>query len=485
MNGIRTLLQAGILAALATVAAQAQIIVDGRFDDWPDRPPLHADPAGDAGSGEVDFGRLWITHDQTHLYLRLEIGVPLSLQGENPISLFLDADNDARTGLPVHGIGAELVWRFGRAPGTVYLENGDSLAVLHPNLGLVTAPTVVSDRFEICLDRTVRPTGRRPLFRGSRLALVLAADGDLLPDAGQRLEYHLDEPGEPVTPPGSVARPGPDLLRVMTYNTWRNGPFDPKREPAFRRLLQAIGPDLAGFEEIRDHGSDEVAAWMGSVLGGTFHHARVADNVAVSRYPIIATFPVGDNGAFLLDLEPRQPSRLLFVVAHPPCCLHDQERQAEIDELMAFVRTVQREGERFDLPAETPIVIVGDMNLVGLPGQLATLVRGEIADTVKHGPAFAPDWDGTSLADLSPRHLASPHTFTWYSGESSFTPGRLDYLVFTDSVLEAVNGFVLHTPELPVEVLAGLGLKAEDTETASDHLPVVADLAFRRKKALQ
>jgi len=159
----------------------------------------------------------------------------------------------------------------------------------------------------------------------------------------------------------------------------------------------------------------------------------------------------------------------------------DPEKQAEIDELMAFVRLAQREGERFDLPAGAPIVIAGDMNLVGLPGQLATLVRGEIADTTRHGAAFAPDWDGTPLADLSPRHLASPHTFTWYSAESSFTPGRLDYLIFTDSVLEAVNGFVLHTPELPDEVLAGLGLKAEDTETASDHLPVVADLAFRPK----
>ncbi|PSQ68983.1 MAG: endonuclease, partial [Bacteroidetes bacterium QH_2_64_26] len=60
---------------------------------------------------------------------------------------------------------------------------------------------------------------------------------------------------------------------------------------------------------------------------------------------------------------------------------------------------------------------------------------------------------------------------------SSFPPGRLDYAFVSDSVLEVVHEFVLHTPALPEDMRSTYGLRKNDTTHASDHLPVVIDVA--------
>ena len=65
--------------------------------------------------------------------------------------------------------------------------------------------------------------------------------------------------------------------------------------------------------------------------------------------------------------------------------------------------------------------------------------------------------------------------YTWYDAGNTYTPGRLDYLLYSDSVAEAANSFVLDTSKLSEAALARLGLDATDT-AASDHLPVVLDV---------
>jgi endonuclease/exonuclease/phosphatase family protein len=144
---------------------------------------------------------------------------------------------------------------------------------------------------------------------------------------------------------------------------------------------------------------------------------------------------------------------------------------------MAFIRDARSPGG-LELAEETPIVVLGDMNMVGLRRQLNTLLTGEIVNTRLHGPAFAPDWDGTALADLKPPLVADPANFTWYDTASPFHPGRLDYLVFSDSVLEPGSRFVLFTPTMHPDSLSALGLEADDATIASDHMPVVGDLRY-------
>jgi endonuclease/exonuclease/phosphatase family metal-dependent hydrolase len=118
------------------------------------------------------------------------------------------------------------------------------------------------------------------------------------------------------------------------------------------------------------------------------------------------------------------------------------------------------------------VIVAGDMNLVGWSRQLDLLVDGP--------PGAPPDGDGTALADAFPRHLGGADTYTWRNDHGAFPPGRLDFILYGDSVLELHRRFVLWTPDLDAESLAALGLEAGDTARASDHLPVVADFSLRR-----
>jgi hypothetical protein len=132
-----------------------------------------------------------------------------------------------------------------------------------------------------------------------------------------------------------------------------------------------------------------------------------------------------------------------------------------------------------DVIPKTPIVILGDMNLVGYVRQVETLLYGDILDEEKYGADIDPDWDGTPLTDLLSRHTETYHTFTWRDDETSFSPGRLDYIVYTDSVLRVAKHYILDTAELSEAKLAEYGLSADDTLLATDHLTLVVDFVIR------
>lgn len=74
-------------------------------------------------------------------------------------------------------------------------------------------------------------------------------------------------------------------------------------------------------------------------------------------------------------------------------------------------------------------------------------------------------------------------SFTWYNEASSFSPGRLDYVTYTASVLAKRNAFALFSPGLNAEELATHGLHREDSLMASDHLPVVVDFEWNPLEA--
>lgn len=62
--------------------------------------------------------------------------------------------------------------------------------------------------------------------------------------------------------------------------------------------------------------------------------------------------------------------------------------------------------------------------------------------------------------------------YTWRADGSSFWPGQLDYFIYSDSVLELRNNYLLYTPEMSDP--QSLGLAASDS-LASDHLVFVVD----------
>ena len=149
-------------------------------------------------------------------------------------------------------------------------------------------------------------------------------------------------------------------------------------------------------------------------------------------------------------------------------------RQAEADQILAFIRDLQIPGGTFNVPKDTPIMLAGDANLVGLKNQYHTLVEGSIQDEATYGKAFSPDWDGTPLQDLHPRHFQRPHTYTWRG--NGFFPGRLDYVFYTDSVLKIGRHFVFDTVGLPKATLQKYNLQEMDAPDTYKHMPLVVDM---------
>jgi endonuclease/exonuclease/phosphatase family metal-dependent hydrolase len=479
-----------------------RILVDGAVGDWEPLDPIYRDPRGDVAdtlAAPLDLGPIWGAHDDRFFFLRVTLNRTINLQEGNRLTLYLDTDNDAQTGIAAHGLGADVQWTFGEREGRI-AEGGTVDSVGHAALGLVTAPTIRDSTFEIALDRQATHDGT-PLFDGDVVRVAVAAAGgddlpngaDVLPNAGA-LTYRFT--------PGAVAdvdvpplgRTDRSALRVLSYNVEFDGLFDTASQAPFTRILRTVTPDLIGFQEIYDHTAAETAEVVETMLptetGRRWHTAKAGrDLVAVSRYPIRETFAIPgaddyDSGAFVINTDDVLGRPLLFIVMHPPCCNggtppRDTLRQDVVDSVVAFLRDAKTDGGRLTVPDRTPIVIAGDMNFVGASRQPQTLRTGQIADAATHGAPIRPDWDASPLVDAAPPTTGVPMNFTWYSPSSSFPPGRLDYIFYTDSVLESLREYTLFTPALSDSALTAYGLEAQDVVNAADHLPVVADFALR------
>jgi endonuclease/exonuclease/phosphatase family metal-dependent hydrolase len=468
----------------------AAIAVDGEGDDWRSVPVRHAD----VGDGEGNaLERLWMAHSDRYLFLRIELRRSIRLQEENQLTLYLDTDDDPSTGAAALGVGAEVIWTFGERSGTV---GGGSVG--HAALGLHALPTVRADVFEVALDRRAQPNGT-PLFAGDRLRVALSTQGDRLPDAAGGVGYAFTDSARAVDTP-FLERPAATDVRVLSYNAKNDfehekaAILDSTRQSRYRRILDAVGPDVVALQEIYAQTAGEAERAAEDSLGVPDDWSwakRGPDLVLGSRFPIeeahaIAGFRQYESGAFLLDTRAVWGRPLLVVVMHPPCCnkpasettpSRNVQRQRVVDGVAAFLRRVRQGHGPLDVPSGTPIAVVGDMNFVGDPQQPRTLRTGTIVDTAAFGPAAAPDWDGSPLLDVNPRQTGAPLHTTWIDPGSSFVPGRLDYAFVSDSVVDVVHAFVLRTSTLTKTQRSDYGLRRDDTAKASDHRPVVVDLA--------
>jgi len=478
------------------VSQPARIYVDEKGSDWNGVSTQHNDVDDAEG---LDIERLWMAHAEQHFFLRLALGESINLQEGNDLTLYLDTDNDPTTGRQTLGIGAELSWTFGERAGQVY-RDGSATDVGHAAIGLTSLPTVRADTFEIALNRSAAPGGV-PLFEGDSLRVVLSNEGDRLPDGEGGLGYVLSDAETTLEAP-TIDRPAASDVRLLSYNAVtdfdleQSAIFMDERQPSYRRIFEAVGPDVIAFQEVYNETAAETEEVAESELGlpaGWDWEKQGRDLVLGSRYPILDTHSIDGyegytSGAFLLDAEEALGSQLVVINMHPPCCNSGPEdgdpssnaqRQQVVDGVVAFLRELKQGNGPFEIADNTPIAILGDMNFVGDSQQPHTLRTGQIINTEQFGDPSAPDWDGSPLLDTRPRQVASPMHTTWIFADSSFPPGRLDYAYVTDSVLEVVHEFVLYTPALSEETLTAHNLQAQDTDVASDHLPVVIDVTPR------
>lgn len=454
-----------------------QIVLDEHFEDWADVVFKYSDPVGDVPANGIDFTDVYLANDDRFLFVYFQLNREVNLQENNDITLMIDVDNNENTGKKVGGIGADIVYNFGKRHGFLYIGNNTFL-VYHNHVGLVTSPTVTSNRFEIAI-------ARNSTFQGNTLKMsneirILLSDevsqGDKAPNANGGYSYTMDKTIE-FSSIQDLERKDKNDLRIMAYNVLNDRLFNTSVRQQYNRIFNAINPDIIGFCEIYNNSSAQVSTLIETFLPSSgsqkwYHASANPDIRIVSRYPILSVRSIDGNGAFLIDLG---RDKLVAIVAHLPCCDNEKSRQMEVDNIMSFIRGVKFGISPFQVPINSPIIIMGDMNFVGLNQQLHTFISGEIANNSQYGPAFIPDWDNTNLEDLKPMTLGMPMTFTWNNESGSYSAGRLDYMIYTGSVMQATNGFVLWTPEMSSSALNRYGLQYNDVPRASDHAPIIGD----------
>ncbi|MBE0570237.1 MAG: T9SS type A sorting domain-containing protein, partial [Ignavibacteriaceae bacterium] len=458
------------------------ILLDGKTDDWNVLVPTYYDSENDGSI--YDFKYISVTNDEQFLFIKLRISPFLKLLEDNQISVFIDGDNNSTTGYQINGIGAELRFNFGARNGFNYYTNN---SITHSSIQFRSLPTVTDTTYEIAIGRQYIP----PANGAGTIKLFLidgASNGDWMPNSGNTFEYTFDEtPTEPLIPI-ELSREDTSLLRVMNWNALNDGLLDPNREQNFARVLQVINPDIIAFNEMWNSTTSQIQSKLNTILPlqtGSWNAVKLDDgNVTVSKYPILQNwlvYPGHRITASLIALPEWFGKDLMLINSHLKCCggqVNDDKRQLEVDATIAFILDAKTPGGVINLPEQTPFVILGDLNLVGDRQQLITLVTGEIINTQLFGNGGPPDWNNTDLEDLLSMQTDKRTAYTWRDDPGSFPPGRLDYQIYSNSVINVEKDFVLQTEVMSQSRLNQYGLQLLDTRTASDHFPKVADISF-------
>jgi len=458
------------------------IVIDEEFQDW-NIFSNSAQVAPDLKSDNI----LKVFNDDDFLYIYFKTEKILSLQNNNSITLYIDTDNDINTGKAVNGIGAEIEFIFGERRGTVYLKN-NKYSIGVGDLFLVLSPTVWSDKFEITLKLDSAIEGKK-LFSNQRIRILIKdeSSGFTIPGENGGAGYKICKYDFVPSKGYSIIKQSDDFIRIISHNVEFSSFFREDRKDSYKRLYQALQPDIIGFSELyQDYKLEDITIRLEEILpspqGKSWKARRTADNVLATQYLIKYNTSAGPfgNGAFLLDLRPKFNSDLLVIVAHPSCCDNDPSRQNEADAMAAFIRDAKSGKGELKIENKTPIIIVGDMNFVGDPSQVTTMIRGDIVQEDKFGVDYIPDWDETFFEDAKPRSSNLPHTFT-HSGSGApgtHSKGRLDYIFYSGSVLDLKNSFVMFTSAVLEDTLSKYGLLKIDSENASDHFPVIGDFSL-------
>jgi endonuclease/exonuclease/phosphatase family metal-dependent hydrolase len=299
-----------------------------------------------------------------------------------------------------------------------------------------------------------------------------------------------------------------DDLRVVSYNVLWDTIFperDAVKAAKFSRVVNALKPDILNLQEIGDpftpgwtpRTGTDVRNLLNSIAplsgGVSWNVYKGGDNVIASKYPLSMTrnntLPVGERSQAiaLVDLpNDVYPTDFYVMNNHFKCCgnpggTEDALRQQQSDAIVNWLRDAKNPGGSVNLTPGTPFAVVGDLNMVGGLQPLNTLLDGNIIDQSTYGSDSPPDWDNSYITDARPIHNGAGSDFyTWRNDNSTFDPGQLDFVLYSDSALDVGTKFVLNTVSMIPAQRTATGLQQFDTaqgnsSTYFDHLPVVVD----------
>ena len=461
--------------------AQNQIILDGFFEDWQGNPSVITinDAIGD--SPGVDLLEMSVTNDEEHLYIKLKLDTFIDLVDGSELSnikLYLDTDNDTSTGYPSSNIlGAEYAFLFPDKKMYNNLNYPEYYSTSLYELGCVPMPTITSDEFEIMIDRATFSDTIAFFIKES-------VSGDVVPDQGTTFTYTMQSDYSSITPI-SLGKNDLTDIRVLAYNVQHNL-LDAGTDVRFARIINTVNADIVTFSECSGVSESEMMNYFEEHIDHpVWYTNKMNDLLVVTKFPVLQSWSVTNKvAASLIDLPDEFYSTdFLSIYAHPPCCGNDSGRQEDFDATIAFIQDLQSAGGVGEVAFNTPFTFSGDMNLVGYAEQYLTILNGTISNTSQYGEGGFPDWDDTPISDVICRLTERTSSHTWRKntpnlGPGEYAPGRLDFIFYSNSVLDVTKSYTLATREMSPEVLIQNGLDVDDTYLSSDHLPIVSDFAL-------
>ena len=235
-------------------------------------PVAYTDEEGDAVN--ADFAALKISNDNEFIFIYIEFfHGEFLMQDWNDFHLYIDSDNNDLTGSSVHGLGAELKWNFGSRSGLAYLED-QQIVIYQNDLSLRIAPTITSSQFEIAISRNSFPLtnyGSQTVNNFRIFISELDFGGDLIPEESDGILYSIDNEVVPPVEPISIEKLNENDIRLVSYNTWNEGILDSERQDHFKRILQALDPDVILLQEHSDWNqiNNVIQSWFPDVIWNT------------------------------------------------------------------------------------------------------------------------------------------------------------------------------------------------------------------------
>ncbi len=471
---VSTLFLALFVLVASSVTAQSPITLDNHFEDW------SSAQSWTSATGGGNINRVAISHTSEWVYFYIMTTDEVALDEvtlPNSIQIVLDFDNDPTTGSNYQGLGlgAEMVIDFPTRNATLFSSSGNPSGPAINSLGLHISPTYSAFEFELAIDRSLVNLTDGEM----RFVWYESSSGAEIPSGGG--VHTLTNFSYSIVPTSIEKAPGTEI-RVAFWNVNRR--LDQSvAQNSIERILLATQPDIIGFSEVDDVSASFVAGLLDNWLplsGNGWHVVKDDyDLMIASRFPIASTYPAIDRQMpGVISTESVWGVPMLFTSSHLKCCNGDELRQQQADEYMAFQRDAMAAGGSIDIPSGAPIIYGGDLNMVGLSGPINTLLTGNISDNDQFGSDFSPDWDGSSMVELVARLSDRAMDYTWRNDGSSYMPGKLDYILVSDGVVDVLREFSLQTSDLSAARLEQYGLQSSDDLDASDHFIIVADLAL-------
>lgn len=431
--------------------------------------------------------------DEHYLYFRFSLGPDTKTiqASDETVALLLDVDGRTDTGFqrtpkPFNSIGADLELQFSPTSEKGAVTNGVAFYALQRDgerielpkdqSDLVFSPVYASAWYEARLSRAfasqISKAGMASSGKGRGIFVIYRPGGGI---AGYSEPFDVAFPPIATSPrlaDATIPEKPDGTIRVMAWNVWRKMASDPVR---FAPIIRAINPDVLLLSEWQSDEKSLVEAMKTIDPGETgrpWYAISRGDVAIASRFPLAQSTA---RAEILIDAKPRSVryvaattqspvGPVLVGAMHLKCCgaAGSSEDQLRLAEARAINETV-KQASRAD--AALIRILGGDLNLVGSRNPL-DLLRADI------------DLDASDMTPADPAVLGDNTYYTWRDWNTGFSPGRLDWLTYSDATANIVHSFVLDTRRLTPAALSAMGLTTESSDV-SDHLPVVIDVAPR------